>query len=213
MASLEPPVTNSEYSHCVNGSPYVNPKVPTLYTAATTGDFNTNETVYGAVHPFLVSYGDIVDIVVNNHDGGIHPFHLHGHHFQVLSRVHTGGGDWPGPDHAGSYNPKPPRRDTVSVFPRSHAVLRFEATNPGVYLFHCHIEWHVEMGLTATIIEAPNMLRDIEIPQDHINACKKAGVPYKGNAGGSVEDPLDTSNIRYEPPLEYTGQVTFSRYR
>lgn len=180
-------------------------KVPTLYTAATTGNFNTNETVYGAVHPFIVSYGDIVDIVVNNHDGSIHPFHLHGHHFQVLSRPQTNGGDWPGPDHAGGYNPKPPRRDTVNVFPKSHAVLRFEANNPGVYLFHCHIEWHVEMGLTATIIEAPDMLRDITIPKDHIEACKKAGVPFEGNAGGNVEDPLDTSNIDYEPPLEYVG--------
>lgn len=155
------------------------------------------------MHPFIVEYGDIVDIVVNNHDGGIHPFHLHGHHFQVLARHATGRGDWPG--ETDSYNPAPPQRDTVSVYPRSYAVFRFQAHNPGVYLFHCHVEWHVEMGLTATIIEAPDMLRDLKIPKDHIKACKKAGIPTKGNAGGNYEDPLDTSNIDYEPPAEYTG--------
>lgn len=198
--------TNTGNSHCVNGSPYVNPKVPTLYTAATVGEFNTNETVYGAVHPFIISSGDVVDIVVNNHDPGIHPFHLHGHHFQVLDRPHTGAGDWPGAERAsGRYNPKPPMRDTVSVFPRSFAVLRFHANNPGVYLFHCHIEWHVEMGLTATIIEAPEVLRDIVIPEDHIEACRKGGIPFEGNAAGNVEDPLDTTGIEYEPSLEYHG--------
>ena len=184
----------------------MNPKVPTLYTAATVGEFNTNETVYGAVHPFIISSGDIVDIVVNNRDAGIHPFHLHGHHFQVLDRPHTGTGDWPGAERAsGRYNPKPPMRDTVSVFPRSFSVLRFHANNPGVYLFHCHIEWHVEMGLTATIIEAPEVLRGIEIPEDHIEACRKGGIPFEGNAAGNIEDPLDTTGIEYEPPLEYYG--------
>ncbi|SPN97749.1 related to Conidial Pigment Biosynthesis protein brown1 [Cephalotrichum gorgonifer] len=189
--------------HCVNGSPFVNPKVPTLYTAATTGEHNTNETVYGPVHPFIVSSGDIVDIVVNNHDVGVHPFHLHGHHFQVLTRPFTGAGDWSGS--SDELNKRPPRRDTVSVYGNSHAVLRFEADNPGVYLFHCHIEWHVEMGLSATIIEAPDVLRDIAIPNDHINACKKAGIPFEGNAAGNVDEPLDTTGIEYDPPLEYTG--------
>ena len=199
-------LTHNPRRHCVNGSPYVHPKTPTLYTAATVGDYNTDEKVYGAVHPFIVSSGDIVDIVVNNHDEGIHPFHLHGHHFQVLDRPRTGAGDWPGPARASrKYNRKPPRRDTVAVFPKSHAVLRFKADNPGVYLFHCHIEWHVEMGLTATIIDSPDVLRDISITEDHINACKAGGMSYEGNAAGNVEDPLDTTGIIYEPSLDYIG--------
>lgn len=189
----------------------MHPDVPTLYTAATVGEHNTEESVYGAVHPFIVSSGDIVDIVVNNHDQGIHPFHLHGHHFQVLDRPHTGTGEWPGPERAsGRYNPEPPMRDTLAVFPQSYSVLRFEANNPGVYLFHCHIEWHVEMGLTATIIESPDVLRNISIPEDHIDACRAAGVPFEGNAAGNIEDPLDTTGIDYTPPEEYTGYVLLS---
>ncbi|KAK2007547.1 multicopper oxidase [Colletotrichum eremochloae] len=189
---------------CVNGSPYVNQKVPTLYTAATTGENNMNPLVYGAIHPFIVQYGDIVDIVVNNRDPAIHPFHLHGHQFQVLRRPASDVGDWPGVERA-SLNQKPPRRDTVSINSNSHAVIRFQATNPGVYLFHCHIEWHVELGLTATIIEAPEKLRNIPIPEDHKAACRAQGIPTDGNAAGNTANPLDQTGMNLEPPTTYVG--------
>ncbi|RNJ54585.1 hypothetical protein D7B24_009600 [Verticillium nonalfalfae] len=191
---------------CINQKPYIEQKVPTLYTAVTTGEFNTDPAVYGQVNPFIVSAGSIVDIVVNNHDVAIHPFHLHGHHFQILRRPSSGTGDWPGAKRA-RLNSNPPYRDTVSVMGNSHTVLRYKADNPGVYLFHCHIEWHVEMGLTATIIEAPDVLRDMSIPQDHLEICKSEGIPTSGNAGGNSENPLDTSNFNSVPPLVYNGAL------
>ncbi|OLN85996.1 Iron transport multicopper oxidase FET3-like protein 2 [Colletotrichum chlorophyti] len=189
---------------CVNGSPYVDQKVPTLYTAVTTGTNNTNPLVYGAIHPFVVNYGDIVDIVINNHEVAIHPFHLHGHQFQVVRRPASGAGDWPGVARA-RLNPKPPRRDTVSVMGYSHAVIRFEAKNPGVYLFHCHIEPHVEMGLTATIIEAPERLRNLTIPEDHKAACRALGIPTEGNAAGNMLNPVDQTGMNLQPFTEYHG--------
>ncbi|KAK1530533.1 multicopper oxidase [Colletotrichum costaricense] len=189
---------------CVNGTPYVDQKVPTLYTASTTGENNTNPLVYGAVHPFIVNYGDIVDIVVNNNNEANHPFHLHGHHFQVVRRPASGTGVWPGVARA-RLNQKPPRRDTVTVMGNSHAVLRFEAKNPGVYLFHCHIEWHVEMGLTATIIEAPERLRNLTIPDDHKAACRAQGIPTAGNAAGNTANVLDQTGMNLEPFPTYTG--------
>lgn len=189
---------------CVNGSPYVDQKVPTLYTVASTGENNNNTAVYGAVHPFIVNYGEIVDIVVNNKDDAAHPFHLHGHHFQVLTRPASGTGVWPGADRA-RLNQKPPRRDTVTVMGNSYAVLRFEATNPGVYLFHCHIEWHVEMGLTATIIEAPELLRNLTVPQDHRDACAKQNIPVEGNAAGNTKNVLDQTGFNNAPPVTYIG--------
>lgn len=177
--------------------------MPTLYSAATTGDDNTNPDVYGQVNPFIVDYGDIVQIVVNNIDAATHPFHLHGHHFQILSRPASGTGNWSGSD--SGYASTPPRRDTVAIMPNSHAVIRFNASNPGVWLFHCHIEWHVEMGLTATIIEAPDRLRDLSFPQDHLDACSKLGIPTAGNAAGNTADPTDTSGMATVPPTDYVG--------
>jgi hypothetical protein len=59
-----------------------------------------------------------------------HPFHLHGHAFQVVTRSE---------DDAGFYDPTntttppstPMRRDTVLVRPNGHTVLRFRSDNPG----------------------------------------------------------------------------------
>lgn len=79
---------------CFNGSPHVPQKVPTLYSAMTTGTNNTNTAVYGQVHPYIAQAGDVVQLVVNNMDGAIHPFHLHGHQFQVLQRPGANAGRW-----------------------------------------------------------------------------------------------------------------------
>ncbi|KAJ5625031.1 multicopper oxidase-domain-containing protein [Penicillium lagena] len=116
-----------------------------------------------------------VDLVVNNLDEGPHPFHLHGHHFYILTIQEATFG-W------GSYNPfvddYPPGlepdettdnthtntsqeqpydltraslRDTVQIPSRGYAVLRFRADNPGVWMLHCHILWHLATGMAMLI--------------------------------------------------------------
>jgi len=45
------------------------------------------------------------------------------------------------------------KRDTVSVNPQSWIYVRFVANNPGVWLFHCHINWHALQGLVTGFIE------------------------------------------------------------
>lgn len=186
-----------------NNLSYVGQKVPTLYTAVTTGESNTNPVIYGQVNPFIINTNEVVQIVVNNFDSGTHPFHLHGHHFQVLRRAPSWAGVWPGRDE--NYTAVPVRRDTVTVQPGSYAVLRYRATNPGTWLFHCHIEWHVEMGLTATMIEGPDVLRTLTIPEDHIAACNAAGTPTAGNAAGNTVNYTDTTGMETVAPVVYTG--------
>lgn len=193
---------NSIPRACFNGQSYVDQIVPTLYSAATTGDDNTNPIVYGAVNPFIVETGQVVDLVVNNLDTAIHPFHLHGHKFQILARPPSGTGKWPGTTDEPE---NPAYKDTVSINGNSYAVLRFEADNPGVWLFHCHVEWHVEMGLTASIIEGPDELRGLQFPDDHIEACRIQGKPYEGNAAGNTDNYTDTSGILYVDAPTYTG--------
>ncbi|KAI9042193.1 uncharacterized protein KD926_006113 [Aspergillus affinis] len=107
-----------------------------------------------------------VDLVVNNLDEGGHPFHLHGHHFYIL-RVHEASIGW------GSFNPfetKNPSglsdqdqhpdgydfshamlRDTVYIPRRGYAIIRFQAKNPGVWMFHCHIVWHLASGMAMLV--------------------------------------------------------------
>ncbi|KAI1270590.1 multicopper oxidase [Xylariaceae sp. FL1019] len=167
---------------CFNGTTFISQKVPSLYSAVSLGSNNTEVTAYGQVNAFTVAYGEVLEIVINNHDGAIHPFHLHGHQFQVVERPASNGGNWTGdttvPD-------TPLQRDTLTIFAQSYAVLRIVANNPGVFLLHCHIEWHVAMGLTATLIEAPEKLTDYTIPQDMIDICEDQGIPVTGNAAGN----------------------------
>jgi iron transport multicopper oxidase len=73
------------------------------------------------------------------------------------------------------------------VYGGGYATIRFKADNPGIALFHCHIEWHVEAGLTISFIEAPEQLQALKLrlPDSHNDACKKLGIPLKGNAAGN----------------------------
>ncbi|KAI1327244.1 multicopper oxidase [Xylariaceae sp. FL0255] len=188
---------------CFNDTTFIDQIVPSLYSVVSLGDNNTEATAYGQVNPFIVAYGDVVDIVVNNHNTAIHPFHLHGHQFQVIYRPPSNSSDWTGSE---TVPATPMRRDTVSVFPNSHVVLRIVANNPGVYLFHCHIEWHVELGLTATLIEAPEKLVDYQIPQDMLDVCNAQGIPTTGNAAGNA-DWSDTDGFITINPTTYEGAV------
>src|SRR5882757_2475959 len=104
---------------------YVSQKVPTLYSVLTVGGDAGNPVVYGQVNPLVVQYGQSVEIVLNNLDAAIHPFHLHGHQFQVCDRPASGAGLFGGDTRA--FPSVPMRRDTVSVNGNSHVILRFTA--------------------------------------------------------------------------------------
>jgi FtsP/CotA-like multicopper oxidase with cupredoxin domain len=64
-----------------------------------------------------------------------HPFHLHGHTFQV---VQPGG--------------KGPRKDTVLVPPKQTVEVDFDTDNPGRWIVHCHNDYHLDGGM-ATFVE------------------------------------------------------------
>ncbi|KAI0882780.1 putative multicopper oxidase [Annulohypoxylon maeteangense] len=93
-------------------------------------------------------------IVINSKDGMEHPWHLHGHTFQIVGWGHglfgSGTTTW-------SLD-NPMRRDTVTVPPSNHVVIRFATDNPGVWALHCHVAWHVEGGMFLTLAERPDDL-------------------------------------------------------
>ncbi|KAI9048154.1 hypothetical protein LZ554_007949 [Drepanopeziza brunnea f. sp. 'monogermtubi'] len=181
---------NGQWRGYLNGIDYVPQKVPTLFTAMNAPLSSVNDpSIYGASsNPFVLPMGAVVEVTVQNHDGYAHPFHLHGHNFQVISRT-AGGSNFPINIPAGA----PMRRDTVQVMSDGSATIRFVADNPGITLFHCHIEWHVEAGLTATFIEAPAELqaRKLYLPVSHRSVCDAQRIPRKGNAAGNSTNYLD----------------------
>jgi iron transport multicopper oxidase len=137
-----------------NDITYVAPKVPvsnhiisvlystnfslqTLYTALSTGTNATNALIYGHdTNPFVLAQNQVVEIILNNDDPGKHPFHLHGHVFQVVARSEEEAGAFdPNNSTQTAFAPTPMRRDTVLVRPNGHIVLRFQSNNPGIWLF------------------------------------------------------------------------------
>lgn len=81
--------------------------------------------------------------VVNNNTAGhgmIHPFHMHGPAFQIVSR----NGKAPYPNECGP-------KDVVAVNPGEHVIIRVLYNLPGVYMYHCHILEHEDGGMMAQL--------------------------------------------------------------
>ncbi|KAF2104686.1 hypothetical protein NA57DRAFT_28126, partial [Rhizodiscina lignyota] len=75
-----------------------------------------------------------------------HPIHLHGHDFWVLAQ---GDGTFDGTLNLTN----PTRRDTATLPAGGHLVLAFPADNPGAWLMHCHIPFHISGGLGLQFLE------------------------------------------------------------
>lgn len=196
-----------------NDITYRHPRVPTVYTALSAPEALYNDSrIYGAyTHTTVVPRrGMTVQLVVNNLDVGRHPFHLHGHNFQIAYRSPADGGTY-NDSFSSALLERPVRRDSVLVYPNGFVVLRFRADNPGVWLFHCHIEWHLASGLVATFVEAPADLRrqyaQTPLPADHLAACAAGGVPTTGNAAGNPADFLDLAGEDMPPAALPDGSV------
>ncbi|KAG0306509.1 hypothetical protein BGZ98_002237 [Dissophora globulifera] len=122
----------------------------------------------------------VVQIIFDNSLGGQHPFHLHGHTFQIIAQ---GEGVYEeGKTPINVVNPL--RRDTATVPRRGFTVIRFKADNPGVWSLHCHIEWHVTTGLVMQFVELPDELRAMGMPQ-HVAKLCETGPPkgFKAHTG------------------------------
>ncbi|CAF1309629.1 unnamed protein product [Rotaria sp. Silwood1] len=135
----------------VNSVSYKMPREPSLYTLYTRGIQPGN-----AANVFNLKLNDHVMIIVNNFQNFGHPFHLHGHSFYVLGVGKYNASGTGGPT---IFDPvrdrhtlnfiNPPYRDTEQVPELSYIVIGFIANNPGSWLFHCHIAWDMEAGMTA----------------------------------------------------------------
>ncbi|KAJ7713601.1 laccase 17 [Mycena metata] len=134
----------------INGIVYTPPDLPTLLKvingATVASDFNVSE------HTFILAQNEVVELRIHGADHGItHPFHLHGHAFDVVQSA------------SGPVNyVNPPRRDVVAV-EQGGVIIRFRADNPGPWFLHwqpanrfySHIDWHLEAGLAVVFAEAP----------------------------------------------------------
>ncbi|KAJ3378541.1 hypothetical protein HDU84_007493, partial [Entophlyctis sp. JEL0112] len=112
--------------------------------------------------------GQVVQITIVNGDAMQHPFHLHGHTFFVLAAGKASSiSDIP--TTFSMINPM--QRDTITVSAYGYAVIRFVADNPGIWLFHCHIEWHMLTGFVVTFVESRADIVSAGYPAASAQAC------------------------------------------
>lgn len=91
--------------------------------------------------------------VIENQSPVAHPMHLHGHDFVVLGASAANAGPFTAADKAQLKGANPTRRDVTMLQASGWLVLGFQADNPGNWLFHCHIAWHVSGGLSVDFLE------------------------------------------------------------
>jgi FtsP/CotA-like multicopper oxidase with cupredoxin domain len=115
-----------------------------------------------------------------------HPIHLHGHDFYVLAQ--EAGQTWAG-DISGLKKDNPPRRDTATLPAQGYLVLAFESDNPGVWLMHCHIPFHVSAGLGVQFLERESEIAstsDVGYVSQGCKNWKKWEEDFVGERNGSV---------------------------
>lgn len=87
--------------------------------------------------PIDVKLGERIRFVLINDTMMEHPIHLHGFLFQVENG-----------------QSKKPFKHTINVKPGERLGFVFTADTPGAWAFHCHLLYHMEMGMFRTVLVA-----------------------------------------------------------
>lgn len=113
-----------------------------LNTATADGHFiyTINGKTFPDTDPIKVKEGDLIKVkLINNSPEDLHPMHLHGHFFQVLSKN--------GQPISGS----PLIKDTLNILPGEEYEIAFKADNTGNWMFHCHDLGHASSGMVTQV--------------------------------------------------------------
>ncbi|KAF4581293.1 laccase [Pleurotus pulmonarius] len=131
------------FKFTLNGVSYVNPTAPVLLQILSGAMDATSLLPAGSV--YVLPPNKVIEVSIPGLEiGGPHPFHLHGHSFDVIRSAGSS-----------TYNfANPVRRDVVSTGTTGDNVtIRFTTDNAGPWLLHCHIDWHLELGLAIVFAE------------------------------------------------------------
>jgi FtsP/CotA-like multicopper oxidase with cupredoxin domain len=103
--------------------------------------FLLNGKAGDAIPPLHIRVGETIRVRLINAGNLVHAIHLHGHSFTLVA---TDG------------NPVPPAaqlvKDTVLIGPAERYDLAIEGTNPGIWMFHCHMPNHQDNGMMTTLV-------------------------------------------------------------
>jgi len=145
----------------INGASFVPPTAPVLLQILSGSESAQDLLPSGSV--YTLPPNQVIEInIPGGAPGNPHPFHLHGHNFWV---VRSAGNN--------SYNyDNPVIRDVVSTGALGDNVtFRFVTNNAGPWFLHCHIDWHLELGLAVVLAEDPGTVATEPVPAAWSQLC------------------------------------------
>jgi len=167
--------------YAMNGSPFqANYNNPLLLLA---NEKNTSYPYDPQWNVINFASNSSIRIVVWNNNTGPHPMHIHGHDMWVL---YDSNDPWDGTTVVNPQNPQ--RRDTHNLRPHGWMVLQYDADNPGVWPFHCHIAWHLSQGLYVNLMERPDEITARSIPMVMAQTC----TDWKKYSDANVVEEIDS---------------------
>ncbi|EAQ91617.1 hypothetical protein CHGG_03552 [Chaetomium globosum CBS 148.51] len=170
-----------------------------------------NSSYPGASNLVEVAAADVWTFwVVQNTFALPHPIHLHGHDFLVLG---TGAGTFDAATMVGQLNfNNPIRRDVEQMPGGGWLVMAFRTDNPGCWLMHCHIGWHVAMGLGVQFLERKAdimSLMHLDQMQPNCNAWRAyaATSPYLPKVDSGLRKRMEMGGMEWdgEPAVRRIG--------
>ncbi|XP_072946321.1 uncharacterized protein [Epargyreus clarus] len=221
-----PEKDNRLYTPQLNHISMKMPSSPLLITRPSTEGFCNSSSIdeeckegyCECSHVLSVKKNAVVEIIIV--DEGVtfdanHPFHLHGHNFRVVGMRRLANDttieEIKAFDEAGLLKrnlKNAPLKDTVTVPDGGYTVIRFKADNPGYWLFHCHIEFHVEIGM-ALVFKVGEHKDMAPIPPD-FPTCGNY-MPDNMLEHVTTEQPKDDSqyiSITHWWPVVYVNNTT-----
>lgn len=134
--------------------------------------------------------------VVHNLSPVPHPMHLHGHDVSILGHspapakpLSAATVNFTSADVATLNFTNPTRRDVTTLPAAGWLVIAHRNDNPGAWLFHCHIAWHLSQGLSVQFVEQPSripLVMDLQSIEPNCDAWRRYAPtnPFPKTASG-----------------------------
>lgn len=176
-----------------------------------------------------LEYDQVYEIVLIGNDMQPHPWHFHGNRMDfidagsILPYIETEETDVCNqtlldisrlPDFLASLPSHEEEREVVGhgdsfmVPGYGYVVLRFKADNPGLWLFHCHISWHMALGMAMlfSVEKAPGQYDILEptLPE----SCVAARNNVVEETGGDRLLPYQISMAVFATLVAMTAPLT-----
>jgi FtsP/CotA-like multicopper oxidase with cupredoxin domain len=158
-------VAGGHSTYLLNNLSFIPPTVPLILS------YYYGMPINGLTQIIPLNLGEVVDITFVNMAGipnpdfsQQHPIHIHGHSCWVLGSGYklTGIGT-----DLNTINPV--RRDTFTLPNHGWITVRLVANNPGIWLLHCHVTWHMILGMSLVFAYPTATLPP---PPQNFNLCQ-----------------------------------------